>query len=258
MSGAEIEAQLGTVQEHAGGAVLVGGSGNYYHWVIDNLPRLLLARKFMDVSDLRIIVNSPLLRYQRESLALLGFEEPQVMAANDVDALRFERTVLPSYLAATTVAHLIVPQLLHSAFPQRRRYSSKRVYFSRQDARYRRLTNEPDLTRLLERYGFVRYLPGELSFQEQIDLAYGAQAYVGVHGAAMANIAFCPAAAKIFEIYTPLHLVSSMFMLSRTFKREHVFVPANAVTFGADGNPLLGDWEVDLDAMEAALKQHLR
>ena len=232
MTDAGVEANLGTVQKFPGAALLVGGAPNLYHWLIDNVPRLLFAQKFVDLRELRIVVNHPLLRFQRESLALLGFEEPQILSAPDADALRFERTVVPSYLAATTVVHPVVPRLLQSAFPRRRRSSCQRVYISRQDARNRRLLNEPDLTRLLARFGFERFVPGEMSFQEQIDLCYGAQALVGVHGAAMANIAFCPAEATIFEIFSPHHQVSSMFMLSRTFKRNHVFVPARSVTFG--------------------------
>src|SRR5258706_15322915 len=61
-------------------ALLIGGSPNYYHWLVDNLPRLLLARKCCDIGALRIVVNKPLLRFQRESLGLLGITDEKVVA----------------------------------------------------------------------------------------------------------------------------------------------------------------------------------
>ncbi len=74
----------------------------------------------------------------------------------------------------------------------------------------------------------------------------------------MTSLVFCPVTAKVFEIFTPHHKTTFFYMLSRITKREHLFVPARNVTFGDDRNPMHGNWEVDLDAMEAALKSSLK
>lgn len=252
-------ADIGAVQEFAGDALLIGGSSNYYHWLIDHLPRLLLAKSCCDIGALKIIVNNPLVAFQRESLALLGIGEDQLLQVANETVIRPRRTIVPSMLTWTTVAHPAVLSLLRAAFPRRNQTSCARVYFSRQEAATRRLTNEPELIELLEGFGFERYVPAELGFQEQIDLCYGAEALVAVHGAAMANLIFCPPAAHVFEIYTPEHQSSFMFMLSRLSKRkQHHFVPAPNATYGSDGNPMHGSWTVDLDAMEAALKANLK
>ncbi|MEO8441491.1 MAG: glycosyltransferase 61 family protein [Betaproteobacteria bacterium] len=238
-------------------ALLIGGSPNYYHWLIDNLPRLLLARKCCDIGALRIVVNKPLLRFQRESLALLGITDAQLLAVANEEVIRPRRTTVPSMLAAATVVHPAVPALLQAAFPRRNKSTCARVYLSRQDATTRQLTNEAELTELLERFGFERYVPAELGFQEQIDLCYGAEALVAVHGAAMTSLVFCPPAAQVFEIFTPQNQLTFMYMLSRLSKRKHHFVPARNVTYGADGNPMNGSWAVDLAAMESALNMAL-
>ena len=245
------------VAEYSGTIVMIGGDTNYYHWVIDNLPRLILARKYADLSNVKIVVNKPLLRFQRESLALLGIDQRDLLLLGDDEAIRAHTTIVPSLLASATVPHPLLPKLLQDAFPMCKPSTRERVYLSRQEAATRRLINEPELILLLERYGFERVVPSTLDFQQQIDLCYGAKAVVAVHGAGMANIAFCPPSTKIFEIFTPHHKVTSMFMLSRTCKREHRFVPARNITFGKDGNALLGDWEVDLTAMESALRSAL-
>ena len=250
-------ANIRTIAEYAEDVVLVGGDTNYYHWLIDYLPRLLLARKYAAIGDLRIVVNKPLLPFQRETLALLGLDERRLLLVADGEAIRPRTTLVPSLLAATTVPHPALPKLLQDAYPRRQSSRCERVYLSRQDAAWRQLTNEAELISLLERYGFERHVPASLGFQQQIDLCYGAKAVVAVHGAAMANIVFCPATTKVFEIFTPHNKATFMYMLSRTCKREHRFVPARNVTFGEDGNPMHGTWEVDLEAMESALSAAL-
>ena len=250
-------ADTSAVSEYPEDVILVGGGTNYYHWLIDSLPRLLLARKHLDISRYKIIVNKPLLRFQRESLALLGIDERQLLPVGDNEVIRARTTIIPSLLASTTVPHPLLPKLLQEAFPQRIRSTCERVYLSRQDASSRRLLNEPALVSLLSRYGFERVMPSRLGFQQQIDLCYGAKALIAVHGAGMANIAFCPATTKVFELFTPRHKVTSMFMLSRTCKRQHRFVAAHNITFGKDGSALLGNWEADLNAIESALIETL-
>jgi capsular polysaccharide biosynthesis protein len=255
--GGDYVADFGPITDCPGESILVGGSPNYYHWLIDYLPRLLLAERYVDIDKLRVVVNKPLVPFQRESLAQFCVDDDRILEVGDSEAIHAESMIVPSLLVSTTVPHPFLPTLLREAFPQRHDSPCKRIYLSRQDATSRKLTNEPALISLLARYGFERYMPAELGFQEQIDLCYGAEALVAVHGAAMANVVFCPATAKVFEIFTPNHRVTSMYMLSRTCKRDHRFVPAHNVTFGEDGNPLLGHWEVDLDAMESALKAGL-
>lgn len=250
-------ANIESVSEYAGDVILVGGDANYYHWVIDYLPRLLLARKHVDIRKFRIVVNKPLLPFQRESLGLLGLHDQHLLQVGEHEAIRARNTLVPSLLAATTVAHPVVPRLLQEAYPRRHISPCKRVYLSRQDARTRKLTNEPELISLLERHGFEQYTPATLGFQQQIDLCYGAAALVAVHGAAMANIAFCPANTKVFEVFTPHHKATFIYMLSRVCKLEHRFLPARNVTFGKDGNALYGNWEVELDAMESVLSAAL-
>lgn len=240
--------------EFSGEAILIGGDTNYYHWLIDFLPRLIMVKNHVDIRKYKIIVNSPLLPFQQESLRLLDVDEQQLLKIPNDVAIRAKTTLVPSLLASTTVPHPAIPKLLQSAFPRKTTPGCDYLYLSRQEARTRQLLNEPELIVLLERFGFRRYVPGSLTFQQQIDLCYGAKALVAVHGAGMANIVFCSDAANIFEIYTPQHQVTSMYMLSRLFKRKHKFVPARNITSGKDGNPLLGNWEVDLIAMESALR----
>ncbi len=66
----------------------MGGNTNYYHWLIDYLPRLLLARKYVDIGRYRLIVNQSLLPFQRATLALLGVSDRQLLLVGDNEAIR--------------------------------------------------------------------------------------------------------------------------------------------------------------------------
>lgn len=242
-----------SIRDFPGEAVLVGGSTYYYHWLIDYLPRWLLARAHARDRGGKLIVNRDLQPFQRQSLSRLGIAEEDLLPVAADEAIRPRVTLVPSVLASTTVPHPAVPAMLRAAFHSAGG-AEPRVYLSREDAASRRLSNEAELTRLLESYGFKRYVPGSMTFEEQVSVCGGARAVVAVHGAAMANMVFCPPGAKILEIYTPLHRVTSMVLLARACGHEHRFVPARTLSLGRDHNPLLGNWEVDLDAMAGALE----
>lgn len=243
-----IHATPGIVRDLPGDSILIGGLQNHYHWLVDHLPRLLLARQHMTLP--RVLLHRPT-AVQAESLALLGIEAWETV---DVDeSVRCERLWIPSLLARNTVAHPAVPALLRRAFPPRARLPRRSIYLSRRDATSRRLINEEALLRALPELEV--HVLSELSFQQQVDLFASCDTILAAHGAGMANVVFCSPGARIYEIFTPLHKVTSMQILSAVAGCRHEFVPARNVSLGADGRPLLGDWEVDVQAAFTALAQ---
>ena len=248
-SGESIEATLGTVREVPGESILIGGSPNHYHWLVDYLPRLLMARRCMALP--RLLIHRPTV-VQVEALALLGIHEWEAVESHE--SVRCERLWIPSLLARNTVAHPAVPALLRSAFVPLAQGPRRSIFLSRADASSRRLVNESALMAALPE--FEPHVLGELSFQQQVDLFGSCGTLLAVHGAGMANVVFCPRGARVCEIFTPQHKVTSMQMLSAVSGCRHEFVVARNVSLGGDGRPLLGDWEVDVQAARAALETH--
>lgn len=241
-------AELGErVRELPGESLLVGGSTNYYHWLVDHLPRILLAREVMGELP-TILINTKPARFQLESLHLLGISHWEEIAENE--SVRCDTLWVPARLASTTVAHPAVPVLLREAFCSGPALpGNRKVYFSRRDAASRRLVNEAELIARLPP-GFEVHVPGEMSFPDQVALCQQTSVLLAAHGAALANIAFLPAnVARVVELHSAHHRVTSMMMLARAADIQHSFVAAKNVSFGAaDGNPLLGDWESDVEA----------
>lgn len=237
-----------------GKAVLVGDSANYYHWLIDHLPRLLMARAYGELEGARVLVGPQLPRFAEDSLALLGLGEDRRIIVQPREAVRIAEVCVPNMLAATTVCHPVVPPLVRKAFAVTRGRPGRRIYLSRQDAATRRLANEDALIALLERHGFERYMPSALGLAEQVRACQDAQVVVAVHGAALANMLFCSPGSRVIEIFSPAHPASFFVLLARVCRLQHAFVPAQLVDARADLSPLHhAEWEVDLAAMGAAL-----
>ena len=241
---------------HDTSLVVVGGCGNYYHWLIDYLPRLMLIEGMQQYDDSRFVINDQLAPHQQQALALLDVDPLRCLPLGAHQAIEAPTVVVPALMSNTTVCHPVVPRMLRKAFPAMASDGPKRVYLSRDDAANRRLSNEVELVALLERHGFVKVVAGELGFQQQIDLFAGAEVIVAVHGAGMTNLVFSAPGTRVIEV--ALHDFRPTFMqvLAQLCKVRHEFV--NARMLGHDGqayigNPLMSDWCLDLPDMQRAI-----
>lgn len=234
-------------------ALLVGGHRDYYHWLLNHVPRLLWALKLGLVGSRDVIVNDRLTPFQSETLDLLKVPAERRLEVADDEALLCPNLLVPTYLVNTTVVHPAVPHLLKSALRPSGPPLHRHIYINRRSAGTRRFVNNDDVEALMRNLGFESIELEGLTLQQQIDLFSGASLVVGAHGAGLTNIVFCKPGSKIVEIFTPLHKVTSMRILSALCKHKHLMLPAENVTFGDDGNPLLGDWQVDIAQLEAAI-----
>ena len=236
--------------------VVVGGCGNYYHWLIDYLPRLMLVEGMAQYDDCRFVINEPLAPHQRQALALLEIDLQRGLPLAPHQAIEAPRVVVPTLMSNTTVCHPVVPRMLRQAFPATASGGPKRIYLSRDDASNRRLSNEAELVTLLERHGFVKVVAGGLSFQQQIDLFAGAEVIVAVHGAGLTNLVFSAPGTRVIEIGLHDFRPTFMLVLAQVCQVQHEFVNARMVGQESQpyrGNPLMADWCLDLADMQRAL-----
>ncbi|HVZ47091.1 MAG TPA: glycosyltransferase 61 family protein [Ramlibacter sp.] len=239
--------------------VLAGGNINYYHWWIDNVPRLLMARKYGQLEGRKVLVNHDLTSFAAGTLRRLGIGEERLVRVSADEALLCGDVCVPAMLASATAVHPAVPPLVRDALGVRGHAGGKRrIYLSRQDAGSRRLVNEEAFTEVLARWGFERMLPSRMSVDEQIECCSEAEAIVAVHGAALANMLFAPAGAAVIEIFTPAYPASFYVLLAHACGVRHVFSPAPLVEAQAGVSPLYHPlWEADLEALERTLRETL-
>ena len=177
-------------------------SGNYYHWVLDVVPRLLFAERFDRLSAMPMIVQRAITEGQRESLQILGVPSDQIIEFNghhwNVEQLYY---IQPGGILNPTALHV---QWLREPFaPHSVTRSTRRLYISREDATFRRIINETDFVKELVPYGFEVVTLSGRSFADQVRLFNEGEVIVGPHGAGFTNAVFAQPGATIIELFSP-------------------------------------------------------
>jgi capsular polysaccharide biosynthesis protein len=185
-----------------------GSSANYYHFLMDVLPRWGVLQETMPgvVPD-RFFVNRTT-RYQQQLLGMIGLGDVETIEPTKHVAVRAERLLVPG----VPNPHLMAPTWTTSWLrehlpPSRATGLPTRLYVTRGSARNsRRLVNEADVLPSLESRGFVRFDPGAHSVQEQIDHFAAAEVIVAPHGAALSNLVFCSPGVRVLELFAPRYV----------------------------------------------------
>lgn len=185
-----------------------GTSGNYYHFLLDALPRWALFREaFPDLAPDHLLVNRTT-SFQRQLLALSGLDRWPVVEPRKRAAVRADHLVIPSLPTFEDVVPPWVVDWVRQTFPPRRRDDLPRRLYVTRGVRpnTRRVECEPELVELLQRRGFHVIDPGALPVQDQIDHFAAADVVVGGHGAGLTNLVFAKPGVRVLELFAPDYL----------------------------------------------------
>ena len=178
---------------------LLGGSRNYYHWMIDYLPRLAAPEA---AAGWPLLVNDDLAEFQRASLSHLGISERALRRVAMPAIIQTNEIIAPPIGSAQQRLRPGVAAWLRRAFlpADTARGGPSRIYVSRRDSTVRRLVNEEEVIAALARLGFEIVVPGTMSVAEQARLFARAAIIVGPHGAGLTNVVFAPERAALIEL----------------------------------------------------------
>lgn len=186
---------------------------NYYHWLLDLLPRLALIQRGgvnLDSIDY-FLVNDRASRFQRESLELLGIPKHKIMESHWHPHIQATELIVPSFPCDTGHFARWQTEWLQEKFrPGNAAKPFRRLYLNRRNVSYRRVENESGVEIFLEQYGFESIDPGDYSIEEQARLFAETEILIAPHGAALANIVFCQPGTKVVELLHP-RAVNLMF-----------------------------------------------
>lgn len=241
----------------SGSLAVVGcaGAGNYYHWLIDALPRLLALRDagLLD-DDAKVAVPRCTLSAIAESLELIGIGSDRTVALG-----RYSQVQADRLLVATATCHLIGPtqsaiDRLRQAFlgpasnldPKAIRASEQSTRQTepsrdqtpelrkREDARSRRLLvlrtgarafmNDQVIEDSLRPFGFEPLRLEKVRFVDQIAAFRSADVIVAAHGAGLANLVWCSPGSKVLECFSSDYLNPCFRSLSRAAGVDHNFI----------------------------------
>ena len=183
-------------------AVLTTGPHhNFYHWMIEALPRLdLYERSGVSIDCFYAPTGT---RFQRESLDLLGISPDRILPATRQTHLAPARLLASSFTGSPSLAktdYLSRRLGLHAGLLGGR---SRRIFITRPGRRARAVANERELLRALKPLGFERVRLEAMPLLEQVALFQQAECVVGPHGAGLTNLVFCRPGTQVVEIGTP-------------------------------------------------------
>lgn len=211
----------------AGPMVVLGGpvDGNYYHWLLSWCSRLSivqhLAPELLENRDVRFLVDvrasqSPFI----DHLHGLGVTEDRIVWSDPDEDQEVTQAILVTLPSQNAYHHEIITglakRLVSAIDPRDRRSSKRRIWISREElaAPKRRVTNFAAIEPVLRRFGIKAVVLESLSAQEQIALFSEAELVVGVHGAGLANLIFCPPDCRVLILEKSFNVAVG---LARTF-----------------------------------------
>lgn len=186
-------------------AVAVDGATSYYHWLLEELPRMLLPG--LPSVD-RVLISKPgearlnALNLVRPCLPFLfrKFCWPGRLSLH----VSCENLVCPSYLSSSGELSPYIVELLQDLADKIARPDSslpEKILISRSSQHGRNLSSEAPLAEALAQEGFRRVELEKLDFAKQIQLFRNAKEIISPHGAGLANLVFCTKKPLVIEIF---------------------------------------------------------
>jgi capsular polysaccharide biosynthesis protein len=248
-------------------SLLSGGGaaiGNYYHWLLDSLPRLHLVQEagLWDSIDYFLIYDRKH-RFAVETLLKLGIRDEQILDVQQHSHICADQLVVTSPVrgnsphAPVWAGEFMKQAYLPAAAAIREaRHFSPYVYVSRRDASFRQVRNEVEVEALLAEYGFESYALSELGLLEKAALFSGARVVVGPVGAGLVNIMFCAAGTALVEFLPRNFFVADYLDLTARLGMSHypLVSPDDAVSGHRASADRQEDLTVDLEALQQALQ----
>ena len=229
-----------------GRALILAATGgeSYYHWMMDVLPRVGLAKKngFKQESFDHFVVNGITKPFQKETLQALGIhlEKCRVFGESKKGYL-CEEAVLPSMPGLVGLPPPEIVEFLRNSFSADPEKGAELLFVGRGKGDRRPLVEAEKIWAGLQKLGFARIEPERMSVAEQARAFRSARVVVGAHGAALSNLAFCRPGTHVIELFSPLY-VNPCY--------RNLALAAGLLHGGVIGNGR--DWELSLSCDQAS------
>lgn len=208
--------------------------GNFYHWIIDLLPRLLLIKKIhlQDFNERYIILHEVRRTYEKDSLKLLDIPEDRIVRIANFEIIKADDLIIADYYSSEkhfpdwkkSLLKEFKTDILRNHTPGKR---NEKIYLYRGKQKKRCLIGEQSLVKILEKEGFEIINPQHLSVSEQIIALSQARIVIAAHGAALTNIIFCETNTQIIELRSTINSPEHFSQIARAYdlRFESISIP---------------------------------
>lgn len=203
---------------HLPEAILLSGrcSINFFHWLIEYLPRLKEIEARGGLSDVPVLVSHqmPLQHYEALSIFLppdqpIVYLDPQTLA--DVERLHvpsfstyvpddFDSPLWKMGVISRTHIEFLRERVLGAIGEEVSGQAPRKIFLSRARNVGRAMSNEREVVKLCREAGFTVVFPELMSFHEQVECFRHADVIMGPSGAAFANVVFCRPGTQVYAL----------------------------------------------------------
>ena len=218
---------------HLDGTTLVlGAFGDfqYYHWLLDALPKIgLLDNAGIPMDDIdHVVFREVSTEFHRETLRIVGVSDEKIVESISNPRITCEKLLdirmsnfvgmtmprfVPDYIRRVVMESELSPIETH-----------KRIYIGRPRSLKRRgVANESELMELLSDYGFEHLEMENFTVRQQAEIFNSAEVVMTPHGGALANLVFCKPETKVFELFAN-HVFSYFYGLANLCELDYTAV----------------------------------
>jgi hypothetical protein len=185
-----------------------GADINYFHWMMDLVPRLSLFEKCgLKLNDIDyVLLGHKSLPFQIDTLNLLNINKNKIINLNQHTHVYAKHLIVPSFVGLSGNMPKSTCQYLRSKFIKKEIKATRKIYITRINANVRKIINEGDLIKALKERNFEIISSEKLSFSEQVELFQSAKTVISPHGAGLTNITFCNPNTTIIEMFSPNYI----------------------------------------------------
>jgi hypothetical protein len=241
------------VNKVSGKVGVISNSDNYFHWMFETIPRVLLLEKIGAKPDYYVVGENK--SFKKESLKKLGLPQKKIIPACGEMHILADELIVPSPPIHTGNPTPAVCQFLRKTFLTKttKDYSKKyeKIYVQRgSSVQSRKVVNENEVIDFLSKKGFRSVVLDGLSIEEQAKIFSSAKVVIAFHGAALSNLVFCKKGTKVIEFFNPDYVNVCFWALSNCVNLDYYyFITRKASAFDMNLNVIL-----DLDKLLRTLK----
>ena len=241
----------GSTEEYDCVCSLTTSWSNYYHWMVEHLPKLRAieaATNEWDIQpELLIPANPP--SYITESLELMGYS-PDDCIQWDSGLIETSNYIQPTFTEPTKqVCNWIQKRALDNMPKDLPEFNSNRVYVSREKTTQRNIVNRKEVEVLLSDFGFEKYTTEDLSVPEQVALFSNADTILGAHGAGLTDMIWSNNL-SVVELFNNV-VKPPYFQMSQELGLD--YYPIQGTSIGDSGYN--SDMKINTDELETVLQK---
>ena len=185
----------------------LAGRGNYFHWIVDVLPRLHLLKESDEFDKIeKFIVPQFKQEFQKSSLALFGINSNNIIECNNFTHILCDNLYVSSHPRGPK--SITIPSWVFDFYDEvKEKFNSEvkypdYVYITRKDSNLRTIVDEDKLINFLSKHGFVAMTLSEYKFSEKINIFKQAKIIISAHGAGLTNLFFSNPQTRVLELFS--------------------------------------------------------